>query len=200
MYSRQRPLIRALHQEHVSRFVAWPWLMPKSRLFRSCFHSHVTTVNRGTRTEYRFTLYAAFHADRSLLTRIVFDAENFCEIITARNPRIPYSRRFPDITVRTRAAGTRTIILSNNRNSRGRHEWPPAHRLLYLAKTDSDTEFEKIVVEFTTTKYGKDLHQFCSDMECESRKGFLMADSASQWNLRVFRQLPASSITPLWAI
>ena len=40
--------------------------------------------------------------------------------------------------------------------------------LLYLAET-SDSEFETIVVKFTT-KYGKDLYQFCPDVECAPKR------------------------------
>lgn len=129
------------------------------------------------RNKKRVPLYAASHAARILLTRIENDAENFAKLFP---PEFPGSRRrFPDITVRIRAAGTRTIILSDNRNTRGRPEWPP-HLLYSISPRQTRVLNPRKSWSNSPQSTARTFHQFCPNMEYEPRKGFLMVGSALQ--------------------
>jgi hypothetical protein len=99
------------------------------------------------------------------------------KIVKSLPPEIPGSRRrFPDIKDMRHVPSDNCIRSSAcwlNQQAEERTHFQiteileadlSVRRLLYLAKT-SDPKSEKIMVKFTT-KYGRDLHQFCADMEC----------------------------------
>lgn len=105
----------------------------------------------------RVPLYAAFHAIRDLLTRIVLRRGTNREIVSPRNPRVPW---------------TISEILGADLSGR-RCPISIGHRILI-------STIETIVVKFTK-EYGKNLHWSCADMECALKSLTRLRKVSDDW-------------------
>lgn len=102
-------------------------------------------------------VYAMFYAARRLLVSMQNDTEEF---LRGSLLAIPLKRRrFPNMGSLKRTSGSEDRIYFDLMEQIGS---PNGNRCVYIAKPRGDTDQKTILVRFTQ-KYGKELHDFCTE-------------------------------------